>query len=52
MCSAIDFVCRKEFDYAVVDYAHGKPLDEIAGISYLNNGAIVHNPDAAADSGS
>jgi len=46
MCSAIDFVCRKEFDYAIVDYAHGKPLAEIAGVSYLNNGAIVHNPDA------
>ena len=45
-CSAIDFVCRKEFDYAVVDYARGKPLDEIAGVSYLESGKIVHNPDA------
>jgi hopanoid biosynthesis associated radical SAM protein HpnJ len=45
-CSAIDFVCRKEFDYAVVDYANGKPLDEILGISYLKDGQIVHNPDA------
>src|SRR5204863_442074 len=25
-CSAIDFVCRKEFDYSVVEYAQGKPL--------------------------
>ena len=41
---AIDFVCRKEFDYAIVDYAHGKPLEEIAGVS--DNVAIVHNPDA------
>jgi len=46
ICPAIDFVCRKEFDYAVVDYANGKPLSEIAGISYLKDGAIVHNPDA------
>ncbi len=45
-CSAIDFVVRKEFDYAVVDYAKGKPLDEIAGVSFLKKGKIVHNPDA------
>ena len=45
-CPAIDFVCRKEFDYAVVDFANGKPLAEIAGISYLKNGEIVHNADA------
>jgi hopanoid biosynthesis associated radical SAM protein HpnJ len=45
-CPSIDFVARKEFDYAVVDYAKGKPLAEIAGISYLQDGKIVHNPDA------
>ena len=45
-CSTIDFVARKEFDYAVVDYAKGKPLEEIAGISFLKDGKIVHNPDA------
>src|SRR4030081_165245 len=45
-CPAIDFVCRKEFDYAVVDFAKGKPLEEISGVSYLRNGQIVHNPDA------
>ena len=42
---AIDFVCRKEFDYAVVEFAQGKPLEEILGISYLKNGSVVHNPD-------
>ena len=42
---AIDFVCRKEFDYAVVEFAQGKPLDQILGISYLKNGSVVHNPD-------
>jgi hopanoid biosynthesis associated radical SAM protein HpnJ len=46
MCSAIDFVCRKEFDYAVRDYANGKPLEEIAGVSFLKDGQIVHTPDA------
>jgi len=44
-CPAIDFVCRKEFDYSVVEFAQGKPLDEILGISYRKNGAVVHNPD-------
>ncbi len=44
-CSAIDFVCRKEFDYSVVEYAQGKPLEEILGISYRKNGSVVHNPD-------
>ena len=44
-CSAIDFVVRKEFDFASVEYANGKPLDEILGISYRKNGGVVHNPD-------
>ena len=44
-CPSIDFVCRKEFDYAVVDFAKGKPLNEILGISYLLDGQIVHTPD-------
>ncbi len=45
-CPAIDFICRKEFDYAVTDYAKGKPLEEIAGASFLKDGKIVHNQDA------
>ncbi|HZQ69923.1 MAG TPA: hopanoid biosynthesis associated radical SAM protein HpnJ [Terriglobales bacterium] len=45
-CPDIDFVCRKEFDYAVVDYANGKSLEEIHGVSFLQDGKVVHNPDA------
>ena len=45
-CPEIDFVCRKEFDYSVVDYAKGKPLADIPGVSFLKDGKIVHNPDA------
>jgi len=45
-CPEIDFICRKEFDFAVVDYANGKPLADIPGISYLQDGKCVHNPDA------
>src|SRR5215472_13456522 len=42
--SDIDFVVRGEFDYAVTDYANGKPLGEIANASYLKDGQVVHNP--------
>ncbi len=45
-CPAIDFIVRKEFDYAVVDYAKGKPLAEIPGVSFLKDSNAVHNPDA------
>jgi hopanoid biosynthesis associated radical SAM protein HpnJ len=44
-CSVLDFICRREFDYSVVEFAQGKPLNEILGISYKLNGNIVHNPD-------
>jgi len=47
-CPEIDFVCRKEFDYAVTDYAKGKPLEEISGVSYRKDGKVVHNPDVPA----
>ena len=46
-CPEIDFICRKEFDYAIPDYAKGKSLDEIPGVSFLKDGKAVHNPDAA-----
>jgi len=41
----IDFICRKEFDFSVTEFAAGKPLEEIGGISYRRNGSIIHNPD-------
>ena len=39
----IEFVVRGEFDHSVVEYAHGKPLEEIADVSYRKDGKIVHN---------
>src|SRR5205085_8369299 len=42
---AVDFLARREFDYAVTDFAKGKPLEEIAGVSYRKNGKVVHNPE-------
>lgn len=43
--SAIDLVARREFDHTLVEYASGKRLDSILGISYRENGTIRHNPD-------
>jgi len=46
---AIDFIVRREFDHAVVDYANGQPIEMIAGCSFRDkNGKIVHNIDSAS----
>ncbi|MGH9865174.1 MAG: radical SAM protein, partial [Candidatus Acidiferrales bacterium] len=45
--SDIDFIVRGEFDYAVTDFANGKPLSEIANASYLKDGKAVHNATRA-----
>jgi hopanoid biosynthesis associated radical SAM protein HpnJ len=45
---AIDFVIRREFDYQIVDYANGKPIEEIPGASFRQNGSIVNNPEASS----
>lgn len=43
---AIDFIVRKEFDHAIVDYAKGKPLEEIPSVSFRRpDGSFMHNPD-------
>lgn len=39
---AIDFVTHKEFDYTVTEFASGKPLEEIEGVSFRKNGKIIH----------
>jgi hopanoid biosynthesis associated radical SAM protein HpnJ len=44
--TSIDFVIRREFDYQIVDYANGKPLEEIPGASFRKDGTIVNNPEA------
>ncbi len=43
--SAIDFVARKEFDYTLKEFAEGRKLADIHGVSYLDNGKVVHTPD-------
>jgi hopanoid biosynthesis associated radical SAM protein HpnJ len=44
--AAIDFVVRKEFDHQIVDYANGKPLEELPGVSYRGkDGKVINNPE-------
>jgi hopanoid biosynthesis associated radical SAM protein HpnJ len=39
----IDFVVRGEFDHAVVEFAKGKPVQEINGISYRSGYQVIPN---------
>lgn len=43
--AAVDFSARHEFDFTIQEIAEGKPLAEVAGISWRQGGAIIHNPD-------
>src|SRR6266853_998545 len=40
----IDFIVSGEFDHAVVEFAESRPLSEIAGAGYRQNGGIHLNP--------
>jgi hopanoid biosynthesis associated radical SAM protein HpnJ len=43
---AIDWVGRKEFDFTCKEVAEGRPLSQIAGLSYRTpEGKLVHNPE-------
>jgi len=42
--TAVDFVCREEFDFTCRDVAAGLPLEEIRGVSYRDAaGRVIHN---------
>ncbi len=41
----VDFVARREFDYAVTEIAQGRPWKDILGVSYRQGNRIHHNPD-------
>ncbi len=47
--TAVDFVCRNEFDFTIKDIADGIPLAQVAGITFRDKatGAIVRNLDRA-----
>jgi hopanoid biosynthesis associated radical SAM protein HpnJ len=42
---AIDWVGRKEFDFTCKEVADGRPINEVAGLSYRKEGKVVHNPE-------
>jgi hopanoid biosynthesis associated radical SAM protein HpnJ len=42
---AIDFLVRREFDHQIVNFANGKALDELPGVSFRKNGGIHHTPE-------
>jgi hypothetical protein len=42
---AIDFVVRKEIDYALMEFAEGRKLEDIQGVSFRKDGTVVHNVD-------
>jgi hopanoid biosynthesis associated radical SAM protein HpnJ len=45
---AVDWVARNEFDFTVKEVAEGRPLAEIAGLSYrTDDGRIAHNAERA-----
>ncbi len=41
----IDIVCRGEFDYTTKELCEGRKWDKVHGISYLEEGQVVHTPD-------
>ncbi len=40
----VDFVVRGEFDYPVVEYAQGQPLERIQNVCFRKDGEVVLNP--------
>ena len=42
---AVDFIVRREFDYQIADYAKGKPLEELPGVSFRKDGRVVNNAE-------
>ncbi|MFX1389566.1 MAG: B12-binding domain-containing radical SAM protein [Promethearchaeota archaeon] len=41
----IDMICRGEGELTFRELLKGTPREEILGLSYRNNGRIIHNPD-------
>jgi len=42
---AVDFVCGKEFDFTIKEVAEGRPLAQVAGLTFRSpGGPVTHNP--------
>jgi hopanoid biosynthesis associated radical SAM protein HpnJ len=44
---AIEFVAGNEFDFTIEEIAAGRPLAEVAGLSYRTNGDVHRTPERA-----
>jgi hopanoid biosynthesis associated radical SAM protein HpnJ len=42
---ALDFVAGSEFDFTIHEVAQGRPLGDVAGLSYRVNGRLEHTPE-------
>jgi hopanoid biosynthesis associated radical SAM protein HpnJ len=43
---AIGFVAREEFDFTIAEVAEGRPLESVAGLSFIDpDGQVVHTRD-------
>src|SRR3989454_4629566 len=42
---AIDWAGRKEVDFTCKEVAEDHPLSKLSGLSYRNNGKIIHHPE-------
>ena len=45
LAPSVDWVSVGEFDYTCVDIAQGKPLSQVDGIAYRENGSFVRTPE-------
>jgi len=41
----VDFILRREYDFTLRDLANGLATRDVLGLSWLDNGKVVHNPD-------
>ena len=44
---AVDWVARGEFDFTVQEVSEGRPLRQIPGLAYRDNGHVARTPDRA-----
>jgi hopanoid biosynthesis associated radical SAM protein HpnJ len=44
---AIEFVAGNEFDFTIQEIAQGRPIAEVAGVSYRTNGHVHRTPERA-----
>jgi radical SAM superfamily enzyme YgiQ (UPF0313 family) len=42
---AVDYICRREYDFTLKDLADGKRSENILGLSWLKDSQVIHNPD-------